>query len=59
MTNQKALLESYVHLCEPQYKLKNTDSYGANWYSLTFDTDLYCFILSINFPAEAYLKLFV
>ena len=30
MTNQKALLELHVHLCEPQYKLKNTDSYGGN-----------------------------
>ena len=29
MTTQKALLELHVHL-EPQYKLKNTDSYGGN-----------------------------
>ena len=30
MTKQKAVFESHVHLCEPQYKSKNTDSYQTN-----------------------------
>ena len=55
MTNQWAVFVSHVHLCKLQYNSTgvvvltfDTDSYSANQYSLTFDTDLsYCQRLAI------------